>query len=72
MLYEVITNNAITIMLRLHNIPVLLMFLFLPVVSLKAQVQVTKSTEKVVIDGKTFYRHTVLKGQTAFSRNNFV
>ncbi len=43
------------------------MFLFLPVVSLKAQVQVTKSTEKVVVDGKTYYRHTVLKGQTAFS-----
>lgn len=35
--------------------------------SLSAQVPVTKSTEIQIIDGKAFYIHEVLKGQTLFS-----
>lgn len=35
--------------------------------SASAQVQVTKSTERVVLRGKTYFIHIVEKGQTAFS-----
>jgi len=55
-------------MSRLRFLPALALILFLtPFFTAAGQVQIEKSTKKVVVDGKEYYLHTVRKGQTAFS-----
>lgn len=57
-----------SIMSRLRFLPALLLLILLfPFNPVTGQVKVDISAEKVIIEGKAFYLHTVLKGQTAYS-----